>query len=68
VGLYHFRNWTLEGKFNYSQWVRARDHDRYHVTGVTYDGDYGDYGDGGRMQSLAVALSYRVSPQLSLRA
>jgi plasminogen activator len=65
VGLYHFRNWTLEGKFKYSQWVRARDHDRHHVTGVSYDGDYGN---SGRMQSLAVALSYRVTPQLSLRA
>lgn len=65
VGLYQFRNWTLEGKFKYSQWVRARDHDRHHVRGVTYDGDYGN---NGRMQSLAVALSYRVSPQLSLRA
>lgn len=65
VGLYHFRNWTLEGKFKYSQWVRARDHDRHHVSGVTYKGDNGD---SGRMQSLAVALSYRINPQLSLKA
>lgn len=65
VGLYHFRNWTLEGKFKYSQWVRARDYDRHHLTGVTYDGDYGDKG---RMHSLAVALSYRINPQLTLKA
>jgi plasminogen activator len=65
VGLYHFRNWTLEGKFKHSQWVRARDYDRHHVSGLTYKGDNGD---SGRMQSLAVALSYRINPQLSLKA
>jgi plasminogen activator len=65
VGLYQFRNWTLEGKFKYSRCVRARDHDQHHLSGVNYDGDCGNTG---RMQSLAVALSYRASPQLSLRA
>jgi plasminogen activator len=44
VGLYQFRNWTLESKFKYSQWVRARDYDQHHLSGVKYDGDCGNTG------------------------
>jgi len=65
VGLYHFRNWTLEGRFKYSQWVRARDHDRHHLTGVNYEGENGN---NGRMHSLGVALTYQVNPRFSLKA
>jgi outer membrane protease len=65
VGLYNLQRWSLEGRFKYSQWVKARDFDSHHLRNLTFSGDNGDRG---RMQSLAVALSYQLSPQFSVKA
>ncbi|WP_296184184.1 omptin family outer membrane protease [Pseudomonas sp. UBA1879] len=65
VGLYSHENWTLEGRFKYSQWVKARDYDQHHLRLTTFTGNNGNRG---RMQSVALGLSYRASPQLSIKA
>jgi len=65
VGIYNYQAWTLEGRFKYSQWVKARDFDTHHMRNVTYAGNHGNTG---QMQSLALGASYQVSPQLSVRA
>lgn len=65
VGLYTLQNWTLEGRFKYSQWVKAREFDTHHMRNLTFKGDNGDKG---RMQSLALALSYQLTPQFSVKA
>ncbi len=65
VGVYNYSDWTLEGRFKYSQWVKAKDHDQHHLRGVTFTGDNGNRG---RMQSLALGLSYRINPQFSIKA
>jgi len=65
VGLYNLKNWTLESRFKYSQWVRARDFDTHHMRDLTFSGDNGNTG---RMQSLALGLAYNVNPQLSVKA
>lgn len=65
VGLYNHQNWTLEGRFKYSQWVKPRDFDTHHLRNLTFDGDHGSRG---RMQSLALALSYNFNPQFSVKA
>jgi outer membrane protease len=64
VGLYTHDNWTLEGRFKYSQWVKARDDDQHHLRNVTFTGNNGNRG---KMQSLAMGVSYRLTPQLSLK-
>jgi len=65
VGLYTYRDWTLEGRFKYSQWVKARDYDQHHLRETTFTGNNGN---NGRMQSLALGVAYQVSPQLSVKA
>jgi len=65
VGLYTYRDWTLEGRFKHSQWVKARDYDQHHLRDITFTGNNGNKG---RMQSLALGLSYRFNPQFSLKA
>ncbi|MCQ3033716.1 omptin family outer membrane protease [Pseudomonas syringae] len=65
VGLYNHQNWTLEGRFKYSQWVKPRDFDTHHLRDLTFDGNHGNKG---RMQSLALALSYNFNPQFSVKA
>lgn len=65
VGRYTLQDWTLESHFKYSQWVKARDFDNHYLRDVTFAGNHGN---SGRMQSLAMALSYRVDPQLSVKA
>lgn len=65
VGLYNYRNWTVESRFKYSQWVKARDFDQHHLRGLTFTGDQGNRG---RMQSLALAVSYGMTPQFSIKA
>lgn len=65
VGLYNLKNWTLESRFKYSQWVRARDFDTHHMRDLTFSGSNGNTG---RMQSLALGLTYNVNPQLSVKA
>jgi plasminogen activator len=65
VGVYHYRDWTVESRFKYSQWVKARDHDQHHLRDLTF---IGNQGNRGRMQSLALAVSYDVNPKLSLKA
>ncbi len=64
VGIYNFHDWTLESRFKYSQWVKARDFDTHHRD-RTFTGNHGNKG---RMQSLAVALSYHVTPRFSVKA
>ncbi|WP_162874460.1 omptin family outer membrane protease [Pseudomonas viridiflava] len=65
VGLYNLQRWSLEGRFKYSQWVKARDFDSHHLRNLTFSGNNGDRG---RMQSLALALSYQMTPQFSVKA
>ncbi|OUM74671.1 hypothetical protein AUC60_07995 [Pseudomonas caspiana] len=65
VGFYNHQNWTLEGRFKYSQWVKPRDFDTHHLRDITFDGNNGDKG---RMQSLALALSYNFNPQFLVKA
>jgi outer membrane protease len=65
VGLYSVRNWSLDTRFKYSQWVKARDFDTHHMRATTFAGSNGD---NGRMYSVAAALSYSFSPQLSVKA
>ena len=65
VGLLHFRDWSLEGRFKHSQWVRARDVDQHYLRDTTFTRHDGN---SGRMQSFALALSYRFNPQLSMKA
>lgn len=65
VGLYTLSNWSLEGRYKYSQWVKARDFDNHHMRDLTFSGDNGNRG---RMQGLALALSYHFNPQLSVKA
>ncbi|WP_426141708.1 omptin family outer membrane protease [Pseudomonas sp. DWP3-1-2] len=65
VGLYGLRNWTLEGRFKYSQWVQARSYDNHYLRDLTFTGNHGNTG---QMQSLALALSYHVSPKFSVKA
>lgn len=65
AGRYTLQDWTLESRFKYSQWGKASDFDKHHLRDLTFAGDHGNKG---RMQSLAVALSYHVNPQLSVKA
>lgn len=65
VGLYTWNDWTLDSRFKYSQWVKARDYDQHHLRHLTFTGNNGN---SGRMQSLALGLTWRVDPQMSLRA
>jgi plasminogen activator len=65
VGIYNYRNWTLESRFKHSQWVKARDYDQHHLRDLTFTGNNGNRG---RMQSLALGLSYRFHPQFSVKA
>jgi outer membrane protease len=65
VGLYTLQNWTLESRFKYSQWVKARDFDTHHLRDLTFAGNNGNKG---RMQSLALALSYSFTPGVSMKA
>ncbi|MFJ5296634.1 omptin family outer membrane protease [Pseudomonas sp. NPDC088368] len=65
VGLYTHDNWTLEGRFKYSQWVKARQHDQHHLRDLTFTGQNDNRG---KMQSLALGVSYRIQPQLSIKA
>ncbi|MFS2160107.1 omptin family outer membrane protease [Pseudomonas sp. Pseusp122] len=65
VGLYNWQDWTLDSRFKYSQWVKARDYDQHHLRDLTFTGNHGN---SGRMQSLALGLTWRVDPQMSLRA
>jgi outer membrane protease len=65
VGLYHYQNWSLESRYKYSQWVKAREFDTHHMRDLTFAGNHGNTG---RMHSLALALSYRVTPQLAVKA
>lgn len=65
VGLYNLQNWTLEGRFKYSQWVKARDFDTHHMRGLTFAGHNGNTG---RMQSLALGLSYSFNPTFTVKA
>ena len=65
VGLYRVRNWSLETRFKYSQWVKARDFDTHHMRKTTFAGNNGDKG---RMHSVAAAVSYTFNPQLSIKA
>lgn len=65
VGLYTYRDWSLEGRFKYSQWVKARDFDTHHMTDTTFAGNNGNRG---RMQSLALGVGYRISPRFSVKA
>jgi outer membrane protease len=65
VGIYNRQNWTLESRFKYSQWVQARSYDNHYLRDLTFTGNHGNTG---QMQSIAVALSYRVNPKLSVKA
>lgn len=65
VGRYTLQDWTLESRFKYSQWVKARDYDQHYLRDLTFTGNHGN---SGQMQSLALALTYRVDPQLSIKA
>jgi plasminogen activator len=65
VGLYNYRDWTVEGRFKYSQWVKARDFDTHHLRNTTFAGNNGNTG---QMQSLALGVSYRVNPQFTVKA
>ncbi|MFJ3521243.1 omptin family outer membrane protease [Pseudomonas sp. NPDC090203] len=65
VGIYNYRAWTLEGRFKYSQWVKARSFDTHHMRSLTVAGNNGNTG---QMQSLALGASYQVSPQLAVKA
>jgi outer membrane protease len=65
VGLYNLNNWTLEGRFKYSQWVKARDFDNHHARQTTFTGHNGNKG---QMHSLALALSYHFNSQFSVKA
>lgn len=65
VGIYNYRAWTLEGRFKYSQWVKARSFDTHHMRNLTVAGNNGNTG---QMQSLALGASYHVSPHLSVKA
>ncbi len=65
VGLYNLRNWSLESRFKYSQWVRSRGFDTHHLRATTFSDDNGNTG---RMQSLALGLTYNLNPQLSVKA
>jgi plasminogen activator len=65
VGVYGVRDWSLETRFKYSQWVKARDSDTHHARAITFAGSNGDKG---RMYSLAAAPSYSFYPQLSVKA
>lgn len=65
AGLYSRQGWTLEGRYKYSQWVKPTDFDTHHMRNTTFDGKHGNRG---RMQSLALALSYNFNPQLSVKA
>lgn len=65
VGLYSYGDWTVEGRFKHSQWVKARHYDQHHLRDVTFTGNNGNRG---RMQSLALGLSYRINPQFSVKA
>jgi outer membrane protease len=65
TGLYSVRDWRLETRFKYSQWVKARDFDTHHMRATTFAGNNGDKG---RMYSISAALSYSFNPQLSVKA
>lgn len=65
VGLYSVRDWSLETRFKYSRWVKARDFDTHHTRETTFSGSNGDKG---RMYSVAAAVSYSFNPQLSVKA
>jgi plasminogen activator len=65
VGRYSLGKWALESRYKYSQWVKASDFDNHHERETTFAGRHGDKG---RMQSLAMGLSYHVTPQFSVKA
>jgi plasminogen activator len=65
VGVYTWQNWTLDSRFKYSQWVKGKSFDNHYLRDLSFSGDYGN---SGRMQSLALGLTWRVDPQMSLRA
>ncbi|WP_177325380.1 omptin family outer membrane protease [Pseudomonas sp. CFII64] len=65
VGIYNHQKWTLEGRFKYSQWVNARDFDTHHMRDLTFAGNHGNTG---RMQSVALGLTYSFNPQFSVKA
>ncbi len=65
VGIYNHQNWTFEGRFKYSQWVKARDFDTHHARNLTFAGNNGNTG---RMQSVALGLTYSFNPQFSVKA
>lgn len=65
VGLYTHDNWELEGRFKYSQWVKARQYDQHHLRDLTFTGQNDNRG---KMQSLALGVSYRIQPQLTIKA
>ncbi|OCR24936.1 hypothetical protein AFK24_11875 [Pseudomonas syringae] len=65
VGIYTLQNLTLEGRFKHSQWVKARDFDTHHMRDLTFAGNHGNTG---RMQSMALGLTYNFNPQFSVKA
>lgn len=65
VALYTWRDWTLEGRFKHSQWVKASDYDQHHLRNLTFAGNNGN---SGRMQSLAVGLGWQINPAFSIEA
>lgn len=65
VGRLAWQDWTLESRFKYSQWVKARDFDNHYLRNTTFTGRHGN---SGKMQSLALGLAYRLDEQLSLKA
>ena len=65
VGRYTLQDWTLESRFKYSQWVKGKSYDQHYLRDLTFTGNNGN---SGQMQSLSVALTYRVDPQLSIKA
>lgn len=65
VAAYGYRNWMLEGRFKHSQWVKARDFDQHHLRHITFSGNNGNRG---RMQSMALGLTWQARPSLSVKA
>ena len=65
VGIYTLQNLTFEGRFKHSQWVKARDFDTHHVRDLTFAGNHGNTG---RMQSMALGLTYNFNPQFTVKA
>lgn len=65
VGLYNYGDWSLESRYTFSRWVKSRDFDTHHMRDLTFDRNHGNKG---RMQSLALNVSYRITPQFSVKA